>query len=114
VDTLEADKKAVVKVCNRIRKMAGLGATSRLKRGVRCHSRSCTVAMTLAGTGIISVRSDRVILGRSTVRLWETIPGVSSDDLLVLRRFIRHFDAGRYPELEIPKSEIKVGGKVIA
>jgi hypothetical protein len=48
------------------------------------------------------------------MRLWETIPGVSSDDLLVLRRFIRHFDAGRYPELEIPKSEIKVGGKVIA
>jgi hypothetical protein len=110
---LVGDRKAVVKICNRIRKEAGLGSTSRMSRGVRGHPRACSVAMTLEGTGVIGVYYGNeyihLIRGMKCEKL-----STAESEYEALGRFVRNFDAGKYPELEIPRSEVKVKGEVIA
>lgn len=111
-DELIADRKAVVKVVNRIRKKTGMGSTSRLTKGVRIHPGACTLAMSLAGTGITGVDydGDRVIFRLVSDMSVECVGPEAS----TVARFLSNYDDGLYPELEIPKSEIKVGGQVIA
>ena len=102
--------KAALKLINRLRKDAGLGATSRFKRGIPKHQRACAIAMTLQGTGITSV-SLRGVHTRRKFICWETLFGPVEAG--VVRQFIIDFDKGKYPQYEIPKSVVKVQGQVV-
>jgi hypothetical protein len=108
-EELVADRKAVVKAVNKIRKAHGLGSTSRMTRGVPLHIRACTLAMTLQGTGITTVGYEE----DGTILLCG-VDGVKCLDDPVMARFLHNFDTGLYPELEIPKSEVKIKGAVVA
>jgi len=107
-EELVADRKAVVKIVNVIRKAHGLGSTSRMTRGIRGHRRACTLAMTLQGSGITDVD-----YGSGLVSIYG-IDGQERLDEPVLIRFLENFDKGLYPDLEIPKSEAKIKGAVVA
>ena len=110
--TPEARKKYALKVVNRVRKQMGLNATSRLTKGVPGHTRACTVTMSLAKTPIDEVNygdDNLVVFSR-----WEDHPvTVLQFEDSELAAFLRAFDAGEYPELEIPLSEVKINGQAL-
>ena len=90
------DEQAARTEVNRIRKKCGMRALGKLKRGIRRHSHSCTIAMSLAGTGVGGV--DHIGAwnkGYTYIIHWQD-PAMS--------RFMDDFDDGKYPHLEMPKS----------
>lgn len=106
-EELTADRKAVVKIVNRLRKKANMGSTSRLKKGVPSHRCACTVAMSLKGTGITGVDYSKgevyVTYGSAEglprpVSITMFLSGVDEG---LLARFLKNFDNGLYPSLEI-------------
>lgn len=111
-EELITDRKAVVKIVNKIRKTAGMGSTSRLSRGVRMHPHACTIAMSLNGTGITQCNPGGFITRKGAPVPFDRV--MDSKECETIRRFMDNYDRGLYPELEIPNSEVKVKGEVVA
>jgi len=102
-DVLAADAKEVVKFCNPIRKARGLGRINKPRRGVPMHKGACSLAMCLEGTGITSVDYSSE---RESLRLWKRHDEVVSiSHRPAITRFMENFDAGLYPEYEIPLTD---------
>ena len=111
------DAKYALRWCNGLRKKCGAGATSRLSKGRRNVPGLCPIAITLEKVGVREAAAgtdefvDHVWLrGRKP----DNSVGVIGFQDERVAQFIRDFDDGRYPELERPKPELKVAGKVVA
>lgn len=105
VEELAADSKTVVKVCNVLRKKAGLGRINKPRRGVAGHNSACSIVMSLSGMGVTRVSPEGFSSAYSGRRFdWDsalTKMGIKPDDVASFKRFIQSFDAGLYPGLEI-------------
>jgi hypothetical protein len=116
--TPEERQKHALRWANKIRKRYGLNATSRLTKGVPGHPHACCVAMTLAKTPVNGVMPAPDNVSVHLVLAAKGDEGAGAHCFLrvldpELNQFLRDFDAGKYPALEVPKSQIKLKGQVI-
>lgn len=107
---LASDAKEVVAMCNVVRKGYGLGRINKPRRGVPGHVSACSLAMSLEGTPIQTVNYDGkdhftiLALDEDGDEQWYAVTGIIYGvPCSTIVRFMRNFDAGLYPEYEIPK-----------
>lgn len=95
--SLVDDQRLVVKAINELRKQAGLGKINKLRRGIPRHQRACTLAMSVAGTGIVSGVGVALQLEGEDPKMGSAAWNI-----------MNAFDKGELPELEMPKTPVKI------
>lgn len=106
---LDSLRKSALRFVNDRRKEAGLRATSRLSKGYKADSLLNPIAQSLGKVGVFqTMQSGSSVWLASTTYQWRRFHEPHT------ARFMREFDQGQFPDLEVPPTQIKIKGKVVS
>lgn len=106
--TLDALKRAALRFVNERRKEAGLRGCSKVSKGYPNDSLLNPIAQSLTKVGVLqATQSGESVWLSGREGQWRRFVDPHA------ARFMREFDQGQFPDLEIPPTPVKIKGVVV-